>query len=66
MPIIWRLIPGLPFFEFGMRMIFPIGSSFGKYRFAKASLMITTAGALVSSRSLNGRPASSGMPVAEK
>src|SRR5438093_4573337 len=48
------------------RMIFPMGSSFGKHRLAKASLIIATAGAFVLSRASNGRPARTGMPAAEK
>jgi hypothetical protein len=45
----------------------PIGSSFGKYFRAAASLMITTFGAVaLFSWSVNPRPRSSGMPITSK
>ena len=47
-------------------MRLPIGSSFGKCCRASASLMISTGGELKSSRSVNSRPLTNGMPIVRK
>ena len=47
-------------------MRLPIGSSFGKYCRASASLTISTGGALRSSRSVKSRPFTIGMPIVLK
>ena len=48
------------------RMRLPSGSSFGKWRRAKESLMSMTFAASAASRSVSARPRSSGIPIAFK